>query len=130
MCGESLMPSQDLRTLTVNITQKAIIIVQPQDLVSFETFQNLLAVVWFVHNPTPPSGSYTSVVSVVAFDGQFYSQPANTTITVKLIPSNIVPILEEVISQYNYYVDLFHVILSRVVLPMLVLLLKMVILRF
>ena len=94
------MPSQDLRTLTANITQKAIIIVQPWNLVSFETFQNLLGVVWFVHNPTPPGGSYTSVVSVVAFDGQFYSQPANTTITVELIPSNIVPILEEVISQY------------------------------
>ena len=84
----------------MNITQKAIIIVQPRDLVSFEIFQNLLGVVWFVHNPTPPSGSYTSVVSVVAFDGQFYSQPANTTITVELMPSNIVPILEEVISQY------------------------------
>lgn len=93
------MPSQDRRTLAVNITQKAIIIMQPGDLVPFETFQNLLtSVVWFVHNPTPPSGSYSSVVSVVAFDGEFYSRPANTTITVQLVPSNIVPILEEVVS--------------------------------
>ena len=99
MCGANLMPSQDLRALAVNITQKTIIIVQSQDLVSFETFQNLLAnVVQFEHSPTPPSGSYTAVVSIVAFDGQFYSQPANTTITVQLIPSNIVPILEEVTS--------------------------------
>lgn len=97
VCNGTLMPSQDLRTLTVNLTQKAIVIVQPQDLVSFEMFQNLLAtVVQFEHNPTPPSSSYTSVVSIVAFDGQLYSQPANTTVTVQLTASSIVPILEEV----------------------------------
>ena len=97
ICGENLVPSQDLRTLAVNVAQKAIVMTQPQDLVSFETFQNLLAnVVWFEHNPTPPGDSYTSVVSIVAFDGQFYSQPANTTIIVQVIPSSIVPILEEV----------------------------------
>jgi len=91
------MPSQDLRTLAVNLTQKAIVIVQPRDLVSFETFQNLLAtVVQFEHNPTPPSSSYTPLVSTIAFDGQLYSQPANTTVTVQLTPSSIVPILEEV----------------------------------
>lgn len=85
------MASQDLRTLAVNLTQKTIIIVQPRDLVSFETFQNLLAtVVQFEHRRTPPSSGYTSVVSTVLFDGQFYSQLANTTIAVQLSPSNVV----------------------------------------
>lgn len=97
VCDENLMPSQDLRTLAVNLTQKTIIVVQPQDLVSFEMFQNLLAsLVWFQHNPVPPSSSYTSVVSTVVFDGQLYSQPAFTTVAVQLLPSSAPPILEEV----------------------------------
>ena len=98
------MPSQDLHTLAVNLTQKTIVMVQPRDLVSFETFQSLLAnIVWFKHSPTPPSSTYTSVVSVIAFDGRYYSQPANTTVTVQLIPSNIAPILEEVTSHALIY---------------------------
>lgn len=93
------MPSQDLETLEVNLMQKAIVIVQPQSLVSFETFQDLLStVIMFEHNPMPPSSIYTSVVSIIAFDGQLYGQPANTSITVQLTPSSIVPILDEVTS--------------------------------
>ena len=98
VCGHNLMPSQDLRTLTVNLTQKVIIAVQPQDLVSFETFQNLLSMIWFQHNPALPNGNYTSTISVVVFDGQLYSQPAFTTVTVRLLPPNPAPILEEVAS--------------------------------
>ena len=97
VCGENLVPSQDLRTLEVYLTQKSIVVMQSRDLVSFETFQYLLAnLVWFRHNPRPPMNSYTSVISVIVFDGQFYSQPANTTVTVQLAPSLIVPILGEV----------------------------------
>ena len=98
VCNGTPLSPQDLTTLAVNLTQKAIIVIQQQDQVSFEIFQNFLAtVVWFKHNPTPPSNSYTSVVSVVAFDGLRYSQPANTTVTVHVTPSEIVPILGEVI---------------------------------
>ena len=96
VCDNNLMPSQDLRTLTVNLTQKVIIAVQPQDLVSFETFQYLLSLIWFQHNPAPPNGNYTSTVSVVVFDGQLYSQPVFTTVTVRLLPANPAPIVAEV----------------------------------
>lgn len=97
MCGNSLTTSQDLRTLEVNLTQKAIVVIQPQDLVSFETFQDLLALVLFQHSPAPPSGSYISTVSIVVFDGQLYSEPpAFTTVAVQLLPAIPAPILEEV----------------------------------
>lgn len=83
--------------MAVNLTQKAITVIQPQDLVSFEMFQNLLAnVVQFQHNPAPPSSSYSSVVTTVIFDGQFYSQPAFTTVAVQLLPPSDPPILDEV----------------------------------
>lgn len=96
VCGNNVTASQDLTTLTVNLTQKVIIAIQPQDLLSFETFQDLLALIWFQHDPAPPSGSYNSTVSVVVFDGRLYSQPTFTTVTVRLLPPNPAPIIEEV----------------------------------
>ena len=101
VCGNNLMHSQDLRTLEVNLTQKAIVAIQPQDLVSFETFQDLLGMVWFQHSPAPPSGSYISTVSIVVFDGQLYSEPAFTTVAVWLLPATPAPILEEVIINHK-----------------------------
>ena len=101
VCGNSLMASQDLRTLEVNLTQKAIVVIQPQNLVSFEIFQDLLTLVWLQHSPAPPSGSYISTVSIVVFDGQLYSEPAFTTVAVQLLPAIPAPILEEVIINHK-----------------------------